>query len=131
MTTPAFLIVSQFAVNSQSIRQKNWRFIFYKIDSNNNTFIDKNNIIKMSNTIDMSKITDDELIEEFKKRFMVLQFYDKDCIEMLVNEGEEMSQEEYEQFKKYCVDNNLYYRVDDIILEAWDEMTILYKIETK
>jgi hypothetical protein len=75
----------------------------------------------MSNTIDMSKITDDELFEEFNKRFIVLQFHDKDCLEMLVNEGEEMSQEEYEQFKKYCVDNKLYYKIDDIILEAWND----------
>ena len=74
----------------------------------------------MSNTIDISKINDDELIEEFKKRFIVLQYHDKDTIEMLVDK--EISTEKYERFKVRLENKDyVYCKIDDIILEAWND----------
>ena len=72
----------------------------------------------MSDTIDMSKITDDELIKEFKKRFIVLQFHDKDTMEMLFDK--EISTEKYERFKERLENEDyVYFKLDDIMQEEW------------
>ena len=76
---------------------------------------------EMSEMSDMSKIGDHELIKEFYKRFLLLQFHTKTFLELLVSPDEEISQEKYEKFKTNCFDNNLYKKVDEIIQEAWDD----------
>ena len=77
-------------------------------------------ILQMSDTIDMSKITDAELIKEFRKRYLVIQFHSKRHIELLVNEQEEISQEKYERFKDYCYNTNYYNEIDEAVMEMWD-----------
>lgn len=71
--------------------------------------------------VDMSKITDYELVEEFKKRFIVYQWYDKENIEGLCNQDEEISEEKYEAFKNWVMYKSTYHReIDEATQELWD-----------
>ena len=72
-------------------------------------------IFKMSETIDMSKITDDVLYKEFRKRFLSLQFIDKENLEIIVNQKQEISEEKYQRFVEYCDDNAIYDRFDEML----------------
>jgi hypothetical protein len=72
-------------------------------------------------TIDMSKISDDVIYKEFRKRFLSLQFIDKENLEIIVNHKQRISEKKYQRFVEYCDDNAIYDRFDDMLHCVWDE----------
>src|SRR5210317_1175073 len=76
---------------------------------------------KMSETIDMSKITNKELYTEFRKRFLCLQFYDKENLEISVNNQQEISEEKYQRFLEYCDDEAIYNDFDEMLHRVWND----------
>jgi hypothetical protein len=78
----------------------------------------------MSETIDMSKITNVQLYKEFRKRFLCLQFYDKENLEISVNHHQEISEEKYQRFVEYCDDKAIYNDFDEMLQRVWDDFNI-------
>ena len=49
----------------------------------------------------LANVSDSELVEEFRRRSIVFQWYKKNHIEELCNDGEEIDEEMYEAFKDW------------------------------
>ena len=67
----------------------------------------------------LANVSDSELVEEFRRRFIVYQWYKKEHIEELCNDGEEIDEEMYEAFKDW-LENKCTYHLE--IDEATQEM---------
>lgn len=70
---------------------------------------------------DISKISDDDLIREFRKRFIVFQWFSKDFFEELFNEGEEIPEKKYKEFKEWIECKYNYTTIEEDTELLWEE----------
>ena len=68
----------------------------------------------------LANASDSELVKEFRRRFIVFQWYKKEHIEANCNDGEEMDEEIYEEFKDWLENSSYYREIDDDTKEMWE-----------
>jgi hypothetical protein len=70
----------------------------------------------------IQNMTDSDLIAEFRKRFLVYQWYKKEHIEKICNDGNEISDEKYEDFKEYATGKTSYHQeIDSATQDMWKD----------
>ena len=75
----------------------------------------------------LANVSDSELVDEIRRRFIVFQWFKKDHIEELCNDGDEIDGEMYEAFKDWLKNKSTYHReIDEATQEMWENFKISY-----
>ena len=68
----------------------------------------------------MEKITDQQLIDEMNKRFIVVQWYEKEDFESSFNDDEEIDEKTYQTFKSWLqYQSNYVCDIDNVMGNLW------------
>ena len=78
----------------------------------------------------LANVSDSELVDEFRRRFIVFQWYKKHHIETLCKEGEVIDEETYEAFKDWLENKCTYHReIDEATHKMWENFKESYEEE--